>query len=83
MSQSPVLMHYAAHANKPIKLYCDASSHGVGACLMYIVDNGVEWPVTIYIMCAIRGRVEIFLDCMRSTCYYIWNQTVKSLSVWL
>ena len=81
MSQSPVLMQYAAHANKPIKLYCDASSHGVVACLMYIVDD--EWPVTICIMCTIRGRVEIFPDCMRSTCYYIWNQTVKSLSVWL
>ena len=30
--------------NKPIKLYCDASPHGVGACLMHIVD-GVERPV--------------------------------------
>ena len=39
MSQSPVLVHY--DVNKPIKLYCDASPHGVGACLMHIVD-GVE-----------------------------------------
>ena len=35
-------MHY--DANKPIKVYCDASPHGVGVCLMHIVD-GVEWPV--------------------------------------
>ena len=42
MSQSPVLVHY--DVNKPIKLYCDASPHGVGACLMHIVD-GVERPV--------------------------------------
>ena len=39
VSQSPVLVHY--DVNKPIKLYCDASPHGVGACLMHIVD-GVE-----------------------------------------
>ena len=43
MSQSPGLVHY--DVNKPIKLYCDASPHGVRACLMHIVD-GVERPVT-------------------------------------
>ena len=43
MSQSPGLVHY--DVNKPIKLYCDASPHGVRACLMHIVD-GVEQPVT-------------------------------------
>ena len=42
VSQSPVLEHY--YVNKPIKLYCDASPHGVGACLMHTVD-GVERPV--------------------------------------
>ena len=39
MSQSPVLVHYDVN-----KLYCDASPHGVGACLMHIVD-GLERPV--------------------------------------
>ena len=39
VSQSPVLVHY--NVNKPIKLYYDASPHGVGTCLMHIVD-GVE-----------------------------------------
>ena len=29
---------------KPIKLYSDASPHGVGACLMY-VEDGAEWSV--------------------------------------
>ena len=42
VSQSPVLAYY--DVNKPIKLYCDASPHGVGACLMHIVDR-VERPV--------------------------------------
>ena len=40
MTQSPVLVHY--DMTKPIKLYCDASPHGVGTCLMHTVD-GVEW----------------------------------------
>ena len=30
--------------HKPLKLYCDASPHGVGACLMHVID-GVEKPV--------------------------------------
>ena len=42
VSKSPVLVHYDVH--KPIKLYCDASPHGVGTCLMVVVD-GVEKPV--------------------------------------
>ena len=42
VSRSPVLVHYDVH--KPLKLYCDASPHGVGACLMHVID-GVEKPV--------------------------------------
>ena len=37
-----MLVHY--DVNKPIKLYCDASARGVGACLMHVV-NGEEKPV--------------------------------------
>ena len=42
VSAAPVLVHY--DVNKPIKLYCDASAYGVGACLMHVV-NGTEKPV--------------------------------------
>ena len=42
VSKSLVLVHYGVH--KSIKLYCDASPYGVGACLMHVVD-GVERPV--------------------------------------
>ena len=44
MSWSSVLVYY--DVNKPINytLYCDFFPHGVGACLMHIVD-GVKWPV--------------------------------------
>ena len=42
VSQAPVLVHYDVY--KPIKLYCDASARGVGACLMHVV-NGEEKPV--------------------------------------
>ena len=37
-----MLVHY--DVNMPIKLYCDASARGVGACLMHVV-NGEEKPV--------------------------------------
>ena len=37
VSTAPVLAHY--DADKPVKLYCDASPWGVGACLMHIVDG--------------------------------------------
>ena len=42
VSQAPVLAHY--DVTKPIKLYCDASPYGVGACMMHII-NGEEQPV--------------------------------------
>ena len=42
VSQAPVLAHY--DVTKPIKLYCDASPYGVGACMIQII-NGREQPV--------------------------------------
>ena len=42
VSQAPVLAHYDVH--KPLKLYCDASPTGLGACLMHVIDN-CEQPV--------------------------------------
>ena len=42
VSQAPVLAHY--DVTKPIKLYCDASPYGLGACLMHVID-GTEQPV--------------------------------------
>ena len=40
--KATTLVHY--DVNKPIKLYCDASSVGVGACLMHVQD-GQERPI--------------------------------------
>jgi len=37
-----VLAHYDVH--KPLKLYCDASPTGLGACLMHIIDK-CEQPI--------------------------------------
>ena len=37
VSQSPVLVHY--DVSRPIKLNCDASSHGVAACMMHVIDG--------------------------------------------
>lgn len=42
VSEATTLVHY--DINKPIKVYCDASSVGVGACLMHLT-NGQERPV--------------------------------------
>ena len=42
VSQAPVLVHY--DVSKPIKLYCDASPYGVGACMMHVI-NGKEQPI--------------------------------------
>ena len=42
VSNATILVHY--DDNKPIKVYCDASSIGVGACLMHL-SNGQERPV--------------------------------------
>ena len=42
MSEAITLVHY--DTNKPIKVYCDASSVDVGACLMHLM-NGQERPV--------------------------------------
>lgn len=36
------LVHY--DVDKPIKVYCDASSYGVGACLMHVI-GGQEKPI--------------------------------------
>ena len=42
VSRAPVLAHF--DTSKPIRLYCDASAVGVGACLMHII-RGCEQPV--------------------------------------
>ena len=38
-----VLVHF--DVKKPINLFCDASAHGVGACLTHVIPNGEEWPI--------------------------------------
>ncbi|KAL5479489.1 hypothetical protein EMCRGX_G023016, partial [Ephydatia muelleri] len=40
--KSPILAHF--DTSKPIKLYCDASAVGIGACLMHVI-GGQEQPV--------------------------------------
>jgi len=40
LSQEPALAHYGV--KQRIKLYCDASAYGLGACLVHIIDDGRE-----------------------------------------
>ena len=43
VSNRQYLAHY--DVSKPLKVYCDASPKGVGACLTHVMPNGVEQPV--------------------------------------
>ena len=43
LCQECMLVHY--DINKPLKLFCDASQKGLGACLVYVMLNGEERPV--------------------------------------
>ena len=43
VSNRQILAHY--DVLKPLKLYCDASPKGVGACLAHVMPNGIEQPV--------------------------------------
>jgi len=38
-----MLVHY--DVNKPLKLFCDASPHGLGVCLVHVMPNSDERPV--------------------------------------
>ena len=38
-----ILAHY--DVKKPIKVYCDTSPKGLGACLVHIMSDGSEQPV--------------------------------------
>ena len=37
------LAHY--DVKKPIKVYCDASPKGIGACLVHVMPNGFKQPL--------------------------------------
>ena len=43
LSKEPALAHY--DVKRQIKLHCDASAYGLGACLVHIMDDGSEKPV--------------------------------------
>ena len=38
-----MLAHY--DVTKPLKLFCDASPNGLGACMVHVMLNGEERPV--------------------------------------
>ena len=41
--QDAALAHY--DVNRTLKLYCDASAYGLGACLVHVMDDSSEKPV--------------------------------------
>ena len=43
LSQDPALAHY--DVKRHIKLYCDASAYGLGACLVHVMQDQSEKPV--------------------------------------
>ena len=40
LCKDTMLAHY--DINKPLKLFCDASPHGVGVCLVHVMPNGMN-----------------------------------------
>ena len=43
LSSAKALAHY--DVNKPVKLFCDASAYGLGACLVYVMSDGSQKPI--------------------------------------
>jgi len=43
LCEQNTLAHYDVH--EPIKLYCGASPVGLGACLVHVMQDGLEQPV--------------------------------------
>jgi len=43
LCQDCMLVHY--DIKKPLKLFCDASPNGLGACLVHVMPNGDEGPI--------------------------------------
>ena len=43
LSSDRALAHY--DVNRPVKLFCDASVYGLGACLVHIMDDGSQKPI--------------------------------------
>ena len=46
LSSDRALAHY--DVNRPVKLFCDASAYGLGACLVHIMDDGSQKPLHMH-----------------------------------
>ena len=43
LSSDMALAHY--DVNRPVKLLCDASAYGLGACLVHVMSDGSQKPI--------------------------------------
>ena len=43
LCENSILVHF--DVKKPMKLFCDASTYRVGACLVHVMPNGQEKPI--------------------------------------
>ena len=46
LSSDRALAHY--DVNRPVKLFCDTSAYGLGACLVHIKDDGSQKPLHMH-----------------------------------
>ena len=89
LNQNPVLAHY--DVKRHIKLYCDASAYGLGACLVHVMQDQSEKPVAyasrtlskwekVYTQIECEGLAIIFgVEDSTSFCMVVhlhWYQTI-------
>jgi len=63
------LVHY--DVNKPLKLFCDALPHGLGACLVHVMPNGDERPVA-YTSCTLSAAEQNYAQIEREALVVIF-----------
>lgn len=62
LSQDAALAHY--NVERTLKLYCDASAYGLGACLVHVMDDNSEKSVA-YALCSLTKSEIVYAQIER------------------
>jgi len=72
-----MLVHY--DVNKLLKLFCDASPHGLGVCLVHVMPNGDERPV-VYASHTLSAAEQNYAQI--ETSHYICSASFSLVCIW-